>query len=439
MNKLVVNKYSIEKLLPFYCACVTYKTVYNYFIYLVPALESVWSLLYNMVTLFGLVMFIPLAFFTFLRINRYKRLWPALIIPLCVIINIVAVMFETGDITILSRDHFISFAEPLNHYGFYFAQINTWFGNMTVVLMITLFASKKETLKKCVLSSIFMLFLPAILTVATHPELLGMRASTVEGSDVVFSGGPWNIGVMGIGSISWLVLALTKYMTKKQKCFAIIAVATFAILGIAGLSRTLLAMMALSGCVYFLLAKKDASLFTKVILIFIAVSVFIMLQTDLVEMLLGRFNNDASGTQNIRVSLWKAYIAHYKEVWLFGAPYGSVYNYYYDLSMFGLHFMPHSSIVNFFVRFGIFAALAYLALIKNAFLSFRIGETLSRNQFACIIAGCVSYVSLAFINQTGYAEPIFYIMFGLFLAYSQILKKEESEIQYENRDRNEDR
>lgn len=428
-DRLVINRNTVERLLPFYCGCVIFKTVYNYFVFLVPALEIVWSLLYNIVTLFGLVMYIPLALFTFSRINRYKRLAPALIIPLCVVINIMMVMFETGDITLLSRDHFIAFADPNNAYGYYFAQINTWFGNMSVVLMIAVFASEKETVKKCIISSMFMLFLPAVLMAVTHPEFLGMRQSTVEGSEVVFGGGLWNIGVMGIGSISWLALALARDMTKNQRRFIIIAVGTFSILGIAGLSRTLLVMLALSGCVYFLAAKKDASLFTKVILVLIAVVTFIVLETDVVDSLIGRLNDDTSGTQNVRLLLWEAYMSHYKEVWLIGAPYGSVYNYYYDVSMFGAHFLPHSSVINFFVRFGIFAALAYLSLIKNAFLSFRIGETLSRNQYACILAGCVSYVALAFINQTGYAEPIFYVMIGLLLAYSNIYKKTDEELQ----------
>lgn len=174
MNRFVVNKYTIEKLLPFFCGCVAYKTVFYYFVYLAPALESLWVLLYNLVTLILLVSYVPMALYVFLKGNRYKMLRPALIIPLCVVINIIAVMFETGDLSILSRSHFIPMAAgTIDATGYYFSQINAWFGNMAIVLMIYLFSTEKETIKKCVLYSAFMLFLPAFLVAIKSPELLG--------------------------------------------------------------------------------------------------------------------------------------------------------------------------------------------------------------------------------------------------------------------------
>lgn len=233
---------------------------------------------------------------------------------------------------------------------------------------------------------------------------------------------------MGIGSISWLGLALVKDMTKNQKRFMILAVILFAFLGVAGLSRTLILMLALSACTYFLIAKKDGRLLSKVLLVLLALVAFIVLETDMVASVMSRFGDDSVGS-NMRFYLWKGYMANYKETWLFGAPYGSLYNYFYDVDLFGVHYMPHSAIINFYLRFGVFAMLAYLTLIKNAFFSFRIGETFSRNQYACIIAGCIAYISLAFINQTGYAEPIFYVMFGLLLAYSNVYQKTDEELQ----------
>lgn len=436
-SKMVINRYSIEKILPLYCAAIVYKNIYNYFIYLFPSLESIWVLLYNMVTLMGLLLYIPLFLHVLIHNRRYKLVNPAIIIPLCVLVNILFVFIETGDLSILSRSHFLSIANGTNdERGYYFSQINTWFGNISVVLMLNVFTTKIETIKKCIISSMVMLFIPSFLMMIFNPEFLGMRQSSVEGSDVTFSGGLWNIGVMGIGSISWLGIALYKDMTRRQKRIVLISVITFAFLGIAGLSRTLIMMLALSAGCYFMIARKDERLISKVFLVVCTVAIFAVVESDLISSLFLRFNDSTSGTQNIRFLLWKAYLSHFDEVWLLGAPYGSVYNYYYDVSLVGAHFLPHSSFINFLVRFGLLCALSYLVLIKRAFFTVRQNKNVSINQVACIRAGCVAYVSLAFINQTGYAEPIFYVMFGLLLAYSQLMREEAIQEKYEGRNNN---
>lgn len=421
-SKLMINRDSIERLLPLYCAALVYKHIYYYYIYLFPSLESVWGLLYNAVTLLGLVLFVPLFLHVLLHNRRYKIVNPAVLIPLCVLVNILVVLYQTGDLTILSRSHFLSAARGTNdERGYYFSQINTWFGNISAVLMLSIFSTKLETVKKCIISSMLMLFIPSALMMLSHPEFLGIRQSSVEGSDVTFSGGLWNIGVVGIGSVSWLGLALYKDMTRWQKRVVLLSVITFAFLGIAGLSRTLIIMLALSVCCYFVIAKKDGRLITKVFLLILAVAIFAAVEGDLVSSIFLRFNDSTSGTQNIRFLLWKAYLSHFGEVWLYGAPYGSVYNYYYDVSLVGAHFLPHSSVINFLVRFGLLCALSYLVLIKRAFFTVRQNKNVSVNQVACLRAGCVAYVSLAFINQTGYTEATFYVMFGLLLAYSKLM------------------
>lgn len=425
-NRLIIDRKIIERALPVYCALMTYKTIYNYFIFLFPSLQGLWVLLYNFVALMGLVLFIPLTLYVMSRYKKYRLLHPAIIIPLCVIINIIVVMFETGDISILGRQHILSLASGTNDAkGYYFAQVNTWFCNMSVVLMIAVFARRLETIKKCLISAMSTLFIPAVLMVVIHPEYIGIRQSVVEESNVVFSGGLWNIGVIGIGSLSWLGLALLDDMTRRQRRFVVIAVALFAFLGIAGLSRTLLLMLILSGCTYFLLAKKDSRLITKIILISFAVIVIVLVEQGVVDALFSRINDSSTGgTHNIRILLWGAYLSHFKEVWLVGAPYGGVYNYYRDVNLYGAYFLPHSSVINFFVRYGLLCTLSYLCLIKNAFLSSTRNDPSSINRKACLKAACVAYISLAFINQTGYAESVFYVMFGLLLAYSQLLINE---------------
>lgn len=424
-KKYAINRYNIEKLLPLYCAAIVYKNIYNYFVYLFPFLGKLWVMLYNIVTVFGLIAYIPLALYVLTKNKKYKSLNPALLIPLCVLFNILFVYLETGDASIFSRGHHLFLAYGTNdEYGYYFSQINTWFGNISVILILNIFSTSIDTIKKCVVSGMLMLFIPSILMAVLHPEFLGIRQSSVEGSDVTFGGGLWNIGVMGIGSISWLGLALYKDMNRRQRRIVIISIITFAFLGVAGLSRSLIMMLALSVCYYFLAAKKDNRLITKIALVLIVLIVFVVVDRDLISSIVMRFNDSTSGTQNIRFLLWKAYLSHFKEMWLTGAPYGSVYNYYRDVSLVGANFLPHSSVINFLVRFGLVCTLSYLVLIKNAFLKIRQNSCISANQVACVRAGCIAYVVLAFINQTGYAEPVFYIMFGLLLAYSRIIEKE---------------
>ncbi|MBQ7111385.1 MAG: O-antigen ligase family protein [Thermoguttaceae bacterium] len=427
--RFTANTNGIEKYLPIYCALIVYKTVFNYFIFLAPPLAPLWMLLYNLVTLFGLVVYIPLAWRAFAN-PRYRRwLWPALAIPTCVLINIAAAIVETGDFSLLSRNFRLPHAwGTQDEYGYYFSQINTWFGNISVVLIICLFATTFETIKKCVLAILLTLFVPAFLTVVTHPGMLGVREGVMEAgnNEVFFGGGLWNIGVMGVGSVSWLALSMVKNMSKGQRRFVVFSVAFFAFLGIAGLSRTLITMLVLSGGYYFLKARKNNNWFINVILVLLLSVAFIILAWDLVAAILFRFSDKTSGTQNVRLFLWQSYLSYFDEVWLAGASFGNVYKYWNEISWNGDHFMPHSSVVNFLVRFGLLCAISYLILIKRAFLTIKESARITRDQTACIRAGGIAYILLAFMNQTGYAEPIFYLMFGLLLAYSQIVKKEEA-------------
>ena len=134
----------------------------------------------------------------------------------------------------------------------------------------------------------------------------------------------------------------------------IFTVILLAFLGVAGLSRTLILMLALSACTYFLIAKKDGRLLSKILLVLLAVVAFVVLETDMVASVMSRFGDDSMGS-HFRLYLWKGYMANYKETWLYGAPYGSIYNYFHDVDLFGVYYMPHSAIINYYLRYGIFA------------------------------------------------------------------------------------
>lgn len=417
----------VSDTLPLICAAATFKYSYNYYSFIVPALSEFFIMLYNAITLFFLLLYIPLFFKALSRINnrQYKLLKPLLIIPVMVVINTLYVIISTNDLSIISRSYVLALAYGTNDaQGFYFSQVNTWFGNMAVALMIAFYANSKEQIIKCVTSCMLVLIIPTVLIAIIHPSYLGTRQSFfADGSK--FGGGLWNIGVVGFGSISWLGLALVDYANKRQKQIIYISTAIFVFVGIAGISRTLILMLVFSGIAFFMFTKKDMSWIIRIMLVLIAMGVFYAIETGLVASLLFRFHDSTSGTQNIRVRLWKAYLSHFKEYWLIGAPLGSVYNYYRDVDLYGAHFLPHSAPLNFFLRYGIISVLSYFVLLKNSFLYILRFPHVEQKSKVCVLCGGIAYITLAFINQTGYAEMVFYIMFGLLLAYTRIESYEE--------------
>ena len=408
--------------LPLLCAMVTFKYAYNYYSFVMPALSGIISMIYTAITFFMLILYIPLALKVIvnLRLRKYRILLPAIVIPTCVLVNIVYVAISSGDFSVFSRSYQMAAAAGTNDaVGYYFAQINTWFGNMAVLMYLSIYIRNKQDIIKCIIASMAVLVIPTLLIMIIHPSYLGERQSSF-GDTTKFSGGLWNIGVVGFGSISWLGLALVDYATKKQKRIIYFSVILFMFVGVAGISRTIILMIAFSFIVYFLLTKKDMHWWGKILLIVFGIVLFYISETDIVSSILFRLGDSTSGSNNIRIKLWGAYLSHYKEFWLIGAPIGSIYNYYRDVNLYGAYFLPHSVWINFWGRFGIAALISYSLLLKRAFIPRSIKELVSSKSGICLLSGGVAYVTLAFINQTGYAEPVFYIMFGLAFALAQM-------------------
>ncbi|HFD2033363.1 TPA: O-antigen ligase family protein [Clostridium perfringens] len=407
--------------MPWVCAAAMFKFVYTYYSFAIPALSSVCTLLYQIITFTFLIMFIPLCI---ISLNRfYKPLKPVMIIPLMVVINIVYIILDSGDISIISKGYKMAVAIGTNdYYGYYFSQINMWFSNMSIVLLIVKYVRNKECLIKCIVSSMIILIIPIIFIVATHPSYLGKRESNFD-NGMEFGGGLWNIGVIGFASLSWIGFAIIQDAKKWQKRIIIFSTVLFVFVGVSGISRTLILMVSFSLLAYFAFAKKNLSLLWKMMLVFLAILLFCILESDIIMSILFRFSDNTSGTHNIRFKLWQNYLSHYKECWIIGAPLGSVYNYYRDVNLFGEYFLPHSALVNFFCRYGIIALGAYLVLIKNSFISIQKNSFVDKNVKICVLCGGITYITLAFINQTGYGESVFYVMFGLYLAFNKIEKE----------------
>ncbi len=423
-------KFDIEKMMPFLCVMSAFKTFTSYYRFIAPSLNSFWTLLYNAITLFLLVAYVPL-FFMLLANGRYKNrnLFPAIIIPLTVCFNILLAGIEAGGILdVLSRSYRIPNAVDTNdEFGYYFSQINVWFGNMSLIAILATCIKKKRTIVKCITGCMAVMVIPILIIMITHPSAIGVRQSNFEEQAITFGGGLWNIGVIGFGSLSWLGLAMLDNSTKNEKRFIIFSVALFAFVGVAGISRTIVLMAIFSFVYYFLASKKSVNFVIKTLMVIFLLIIVIVIEGDLINTLIERFTGEDSGANNVRFELWRVYLSHIKEYWLFGTPLGNVYCYYLETDLLGEHYLPHSAIINFWVRFGVFATLAYLALVKNSFFRKNKGN----NRSVYIKAGGIAYITLAFINQTGYAETIFYVMFGLLLAYDKIIRAEQAD---ENRD-----
>ena len=408
----------VADFMPLICIAATFKYAYTYYSFAIPSLSGICNVLYQVITLFFLLTFIPLFFVVIKKVNRLYI--PIFVIVLTVLGNVFYVILSTGDLSIISRTYHMSAAFGTNDYkGFYFSQINLWFGNAAVVLFLLHYVRNRKMLIKCIVSSMIVLVIPIILIIIMHPSYLGTRESVYN--NVVFGGGLWNIGVIGFGSISWIGLALSGNARKSQKWIIYISVALFIFVGIAGISRTLILMVAFSMITFLMFMKKDMNWIGRSILIMVAIALFFVLEPEFILSVIERFSDKTSGTHNVRILLWKAYLSHFEEFWLIGAPEGSVYNYYRDVNYFGENFLPHSSLVNFFVRYGFFALFAYIILLKNSFLKIQKKKNIDPKIRICILAGGVAYITLAFINQTGYAESVFYVMFGLYLAFYRII------------------
>ena len=162
---------------------------------------------------------------------------------------------------------------------------------MAIVLFLMHYVRDREMLIKCIVSSMVVLIIPIVLITALHPSYLGTRES-VYNNDTVFGGGLWNIGVIGFGSLSWIGLALSDDARKKQKWIIYISVALFVFVGVAGVSRTLILMVAFSTIVFLMFTKKDMSWVGRSFLILAAIVLFFILEPEFILSVMERFSDN---------------------------------------------------------------------------------------------------------------------------------------------------
>jgi hypothetical protein len=409
-------------LLPFLCVLAAYRTIFTYYIWLFPTLEGLFNTLYIVATFIFLLLFPCMLLYIIIHRLYLGRIKGAIFIVIAVLVNIIYVVISSGNTSIISRSFINTFAFGTNDVnGYYFAQINTWFGNVGLLLAAYIFIKDKKTLNNCIMALMWVFLIPTIITLIFHPEFIGQRESSISG--LIFGGGLWNIGVIGFGSFSWLIFAQLNEFKRINKIILIISVVLFISSGLFGLSRTLIVMMVVSIGYYLIKRKKNKNWLFVVVSIAVIFGLFCLVESSVWDEILGRLTDATSGTSNVRLLLWTGYLGNIKEYWLLGAPIGSVYRYYKGVTYATHNYLPHSAIINFLCRFGIIAVMGYISILFQYFFGVNNSTSASRRKRIILQSGCIAYMALAFINQTGYEESIFWITFGLIFALIKIENK----------------
>lgn len=414
-----------------------YISIYNYYQFIIPSMENVLFFIYQIGRLFFSLLFVEEIFSIFNKKysdnKKYTR--PFYLIVFFLVLNYVVIAISEGDFTFLSKNYQMIKAEGTNDFiGYYFSNLITWTGNCGISIWLINRINDNKTIIKSLKVCLWMIIIPIILLMLLHPEYIGQRISDLETTN--FGGGIWNIGVFGFCSFAWLTIMCLPFMTNREKRFSYFALIILIFAGIVGLSRSFILTVFLSFIYYFFQTSKTANKLLKNVMLFLliilSVALLYNIYPNIFESLLGRFHDSTSGTHNVRFLLWKNYFSNIKEYFIFGAPLGGPYNYYHNLSYKGFYYLPHSSVINYLITFGIGGLICYISFLTKIYFSKGIFDNQMKS---CLKAMIIAYIILAFINQTGFNQIIFFVSFGIALAFIKINKKNESE-KNENRNNN---
>lgn len=242
------------------------------------------------------------------------------------------------------------------------------------------------------------LLISSIIPLFLYPDMIGRRESLVNGYE--FSGGFWNPGVIAFLSVGWLLIALS--INEKSKLKRIILFCMFilfALSGLSGLSRALFLSIVISIVVYLVVANKIKQ-YLRFILLGATVSViFLYGFNDIIENLLLRFDGGINIEEEARVNIWKAYLINIPDFIWFGEITGDYKK--YTQWTFG----PHSAPLNWFVQFGLLGLVGFMMLILGLIKSSRIiSKSNIKITKAALFAWLFAYVSISFINETGFKD-----------------------------------
>lgn len=267
------------------------------------------------------------------------------------------------------------------------------------------------------------LFTSSVIPLIMFPEMIGIRQS--EFGTFTFTGGFWNVGVIGFISIGWLLIALS---VKEQSIFKRVVLVLFILIiafsGLAGLSRAIVVSIALSIITYLVFARKIKQYFLFIVVSILVVIIVTYSFNEVIENLAYRLDGGINIQEEARTTIWKTYIEYIPDYFLLGEIQGDYTKYTNWI------FEPHSSLLNWFVQFGILGLIGFIMLLTGVFKSIRyIGKAHSRLISAPLYAWLIAYISVSFVNQTGFKDLSVFAAIGVIYAWGLNSYKKVNDIQ----------
>ncbi|MEC5272002.1 O-antigen ligase family protein [Caldifermentibacillus hisashii] len=298
-----------------------------------------------------------------------------------------------------------------------FSNAILFLGNIIFMLLIVKNLKEFSSVKTSILSLSLGLSLSVLLPLLFYPHMIGSRIVIMD--DYEFNGGFWNPSVIAYLSVGWLLIVIAgEKSSKLKKYIYLFLFYLFAFGGLAGLSRAFLLSFILSGLTY-LIVSNQLKKYIKVILIAIfSFLAILFLFPNIIENFENRLDGGINLNEEARMTIWKDYIEDIDKYFLFGDLEGN-YTRYSETGQ-----APHSIILNWIANFGIFGLFGYLLLLFGIILSIRRIKKAQLNKVAAgLYAWLVSYISISFINETGFKQLTIYAAIGIIIGWGNRLKE----------------
>ncbi len=384
------------------------------------------SLISNAISL-GLLFTLPFWFYKTCSIKKLRELlMPLYLLLLIIVLKHIVLIAEYGGLGFLSPSFYSSY--PNFPEGFYIMGLQRWLTIGSLIMWIVYEIDSKAILNKCLKVSAIAFLIPIILMIVCRPDLIGLRLVLVD--NVFFGGGFWNIGVRGFLAFGWLWILM--YFDKSQsnrKLFLAAAIISV-VSGCFGVSRAIIVSVSMAILFYILFNIKSTRPIKVILTVAICVfAVYLFFGNTFIDAFIDRFKNlnDVSSLEEeSRFLIWKSYLSNISDYLFFGAPIGSYFRYAIPPKFCS----PHSSPMLWLVQYGVFALIAYLSLlwkiVRNSKL---LNKDISHN----ILLWLITYISITFINESGYFTTETYIGLALVFSTINIYLSEQKENREEQR------
>lgn len=309
---------------------------------------------------------------------------------------------------------FVQFPGSFMPNGYNFVYLINFISAIAILFVIINGVQNIELLKKCVFALAIGLFSSAMIPLILFPEMIGKREIIVN--NITFSGGFWNVGVVGFISIGWILVAMSiNEKNKAKKNILLFMTIIICLVGLAGLSRAILLAITLSLVVYLLVSRKVKQLVIVITIAIASVIAIMYLFNDISTNLMLRLEGGINIEEEARTQIWISYLTNIPDYFWFGEITGDFTK--YTNWIFG----PHSTPLNWFVQFGILGITGFIMLLLGTFKSIKyIVKVNSKSLSAPLYAWLFAYISVSFMNETGFNQYAIFCGFGFIYSWGII-------------------